>query len=260
MALLPHWPPPPPEPRIGEKDVHVWRASLDCERAVLEHLQTSLTEDERARASRFVFPRDRDRFIAGRGILRSILGQYSRQPAAAVEFTYEPKGKPRLSSHDSNPAVRFSVSHSEGLAVYAFSCGREIGVDVEAIRSNLSNEGIAEQFFSSTELAEFRSLPREQSAEGFFLCWTRKEAYVKALGGGLTIPLDSFDVSLTPGMPETLSSADCGQWTLRSFRPSDGYAGAVVAEGKDWSLHFWDWTSLSIASRDARNTQHGHPR
>jgi 4'-phosphopantetheinyl transferase len=232
-----------PPPRIEEPCVHVWTAYLECEPAVLQRLETTLSPDERARAARFVFPRDRDHFIAGRGILRNIVAQYTRQPAVDLAFTYQAEGKPRLRLRESDPDLRFNVSHSHGVAVYALACDREVGIDVEAVRSDVAAEDIAARFFSAIELAEFRELPFEHRDEGFFLCWTRKEAYVKALGGGLSIPLDSFSVSLTPGMSETLVSADRERWTLRSFRPAAGYVGAVVAEGKDWTLHCRNWPS-----------------
>jgi len=245
MPLSANWSVPPTVPGLADNEVHLWRAFLDSEHTSLQLLEATLADDERVRAARFVFPRDRDRFITRRGILRAILGRYMGRPAAAVELVYESQGKPRLRSSDSDQPIRFNVSHSQGLALYAFSRSREIGIDVEAIRSDVPCEEVAERFFSSTELAEFRSLPPEHRDEGFFLCWTRKEAYGKALGAGLTIPFDAFDVSLTPGMPETLLSADCGRWALRSFQPCRAYAGAVVAEGKDWGLCLWDWSTAS---------------
>ena len=248
-AVAPNWSRSPDTPRCGQDDVHVWRASLDCDPAVLQASDATLSRDERTRASRFVFARDRDRFIAGRGILRSILSQYTGRPEAALEFLYEPAGKPRLDLLDSDPPIRFNVSHSQHVAVYAVSERRELGIDVEAIRPDVIGEDIAERFFSSKELAELRSLPPEQQQEGFFLCWTRKEAYVKALGAGLGISLDSFDVALTPGMPEELVSADSSRWMLRSFQPAEGYAGAIVAEGKDWSIHLWDFDAQSLVQR-----------
>ena len=239
------WTAPPAEPRLPRDEIHLWRASLDSERSLTRRLEAALTDDELARASRFVFPRDRDRFMTGRGILRDILARYLGRPAAAIRFMYEPAGKPRLHLRDGDPLIRFNLSHSHGLAVFAVSHDREVGVDVEANRANVAGDDIAERFFSVRELAELRSLPPDRRDEGFLLCWSRKEAYIKARGAGLGIPLDSFDVSLTPGMPAELSSADDGRWTLGSFRPADGYAGAVVAEGRDWGLRLWDWTSAT---------------
>jgi 4'-phosphopantetheinyl transferase len=233
------WSDAPTEPRLGDGDVHIWRAFLDREHAAPDFWERVLTAQERERASRFVFARDRKHFIAGRGILRAILGLYLRTPAATIELAYGPEGKPTLGGN-ADP-LRFNLSHSQGLAVYAFSRTREIGIDLEAIRSGVTGQEIAEHYFSAKELAELRSLPREQQDEGFFLCWTRKEAYIKARGSGLAIPLDSFDVSLTPGMPVELVADDSARWTLRSFLPAEGYAGAVVAEGRDWEQQLWNW-------------------
>ena len=231
------WAARPGELRLPDNEIHVWRAFLDDERASDHH--AILSEDERARASRFVFPRDRNHFVASRGILRSLIGRYLQRPAETIDFSYNPQGKPRL--RDTGIPIRFNLSHSHGIALYAFSTHRELGIDVEAIRSEFTGEQIAERFFSLKELAELRSVPPEKRHEAFFLCWTRKEAYVKARGGGLGISLDSFEVSLTPGMPETLVSTDSGRWMLRSFQPAALYAGALVAERGDWCLRLWDW-------------------
>ena len=241
MSALPEWSKPLAEPRLEESDVHVWRAFLECESSVLQRLEDSLAPDEKSRAAQFVFVRDRDHFIAARGILRALVGAYVGRSAAQVEFTYEAGGKPGLSLGAAKPPIRFNLSHSHGLAVYAFAHRREVGIDVEAVRPEVAGEEIAERFFSAGELAELRSLPRELRNEGFFLCWTRKEAYIKARGSGIGIPLDSFDVSLTPGQPEVLRSIDSSRWGLRSLRPAPGYLGAVVGEGKDWGLRLWDW-------------------
>jgi 4'-phosphopantetheinyl transferase len=236
-----NWSAAPAEPKLTDDDIHVWRAFLDSARASAAHLEKTLAEDELSRASRFVFERDRGHFVTARSILRSILSRYLRRPAASIVFSYAPEGKPRLHLEDADPPLRFNLSHSNGLAVYAVSRNREIGIDVERIRSGFNGEAIAQRFFSSKELAELRSLPLEQTDEGFFLCWTRKEAYVKARGSGLGISLNSFDVSLRPGLPERLVSADSNRWMLRSFRPADRFVGALVAEGSSLNVRLWSW-------------------
>jgi 4'-phosphopantetheinyl transferase len=207
----------------------------------LQGLEASLAPDEKIRAARFVFQRDRDHFIAARGILRILLGAYVHQPASTLNFTYGLDGKPALRVNEGEPSIHFNLSHSHGLAVYAISNHREVGIDVEAIRPGVAGEEIAGRFFSTSELAELHSLPREFRDEGFHLCWTRKEAYIKATGSGMRNPLNSFDVSLTPGQPELLRCTDSGRWTLRSFQPAPGYVGAVVGEGTDWRLRLWNW-------------------
>jgi 4'-phosphopantetheinyl transferase len=244
MCVSPKWSPRPAELHLADHDVHVWRAFLADEYVQARHLDAVLSDDERARASRFLSPQERDRFISARGILRSLLGQYLQCPAAAVQFTYETAGKPRLRTLDRDPAIRFNVTHSGDLAAYAFTRNREVGVDVEAVRSDGSLDELAERFFSPYELAELRSLPPEVHNEAIVLCWTRKEAYVKARGSALGILLDSFHVSLTPGKPERLVSDDSHRWMLRSFFPADGYVGAVVVEGWDSVLHLLNWASF----------------
>jgi|ERR1041385_1916036 4'-phosphopantetheinyl transferase len=228
---------------LKRDEIHIWRAYLDGKYAARRTWQAELAPDELTRAARFVFPRDRDRFIVRRAILRTIIGEYIQRSPAEVGFVYDPLGKPKLRLNHSDIPLRFNVSHSQGLAVYAFAYDREIGIDIEAIRTDITGEDIAASFFSPKELAEFHSLGPDQRNEAFFLCWTRKEAYVKALGCGLTRPLNSFNVSLTPGMPDRLESADASRWVLRSFQPGDGYAGAVVAERNDCTLRFWDFNA-----------------
>jgi len=235
------WETPPPEFTLGENDIHLWRASLDCEEAVLRRLETSLSAEEKSRAAKFVFAPDRDHFIAARGILRELLARYLEDSPSAVKIAYGKQGKPTLSGPNLDRPLHFNLSHSRGLAVYAFSVRREVGVDLEPIRSDFATDDIAERFFSPAEIKELGSLPPDLKAEGFFQCWTRKEAYIKARGEGLQIPLDSFSVTLTPGEPEQLSSADSARWSLRAFQPAEGYAGAVVGEGNGWELRCWQW-------------------
>jgi 4'-phosphopantetheinyl transferase len=241
-----NWSFPPTKLELAEDEIHLWRASLDLRKEVLDRCASILSQDERLRASRFLFPRDRDHFVAARGILRELLGKYAADSPALVEFQYGERGKPALRAENGKPLVRFNLSHSHGLAVYAFARNRELGIDLEPIRPEFSGEDIAERYFSPQELEEWRRLTPELRAEAFFLCWTRKEAYVKARGEGLQIPLASFSVTLTPGQSETLQSVDSARWRLLSFRPASGYAAALAGEGKDWRLLQWDWRPQEI--------------
>ena len=241
MAVPADWCAAPTAPRSSEQEIHIWRGCLDIDRNTLGRLESTLATDELTRASRFVFSRDRDRFVAGRGILRDILGRYLDCPSSTVGFTYEHAGKPVLALCHSPSPVRFNLSHSQDVAVFAISVNRVVGVDIEAVRTDIARDDVADRCFSIGERVELRSLPPEWQDEGFFLGWTRKEAYVKALGLGLGAPLDGFDVSLTPGLPERLVSPDFRRWILRSFCPADGYVGAVVAEGQELQFRFWDW-------------------
>jgi 4'-phosphopantetheinyl transferase len=226
---------------LPEGDVHVWKARLNFGEAALRHMNNLLSEDEKKRASRFVFQPDRDRFIASRGVLRELLGKYLQMPPAEIAFHYGPRGKPFLPESLENRTVHFNVSHSHDLGLFAFSSRKRVGVDIEFIRHDFGGEEIAERYFSTQELEELRALPMTLREEGFFRCWTRKEAYIKALGDGLLIPLKSFRVSLTPGRPARLESADSSFWTLRSINPDPGYVAALVGEGRGWKLRCMDW-------------------
>ncbi|MCM3900566.1 MAG: 4'-phosphopantetheinyl transferase superfamily protein [Pyrinomonadaceae bacterium] len=244
MAVFSKWSNPPDELQLEHDAIHVWQASLDCDIGTVQRLEASLAPDEKSRAARYAFKRDRDHFIAARGILRTILGAYMHRTVNDLHFTYGPEGKPSLQSIRGEPSIRFNLSHSHSLAVYAFSNCREVGIDVEAIRSDIAESDIAERVFSPRELAELQALAPELQNTGFFLGWTRKEAYIKARGSGMGIPLDSFDVSLTPGQPEVLCSADSSRWKVLSIQPAPGYVGAVVGEGTDWGLRLWDLKKL----------------
>ncbi|MGH9735393.1 MAG: 4'-phosphopantetheinyl transferase family protein [Candidatus Acidiferrales bacterium] len=248
-------------PPLASGEVHIWRASQTVEPPVLSRLHALLDADEKARAERFVFQRDRDRFIVAHGILRQLLAAYIGCAPAEIDFDYGPQGKPSLKPSrfnraettpfnraEENSRVRFNMSHSQGLAVFAFALDRDLGIDVELIRADFGGQDIAQRYFSRDEVAELMSLPPEIRAQAFFLCWSRKEAYIKARGQGLQIPLTSFSVSLTPDAPECLSADDASRWELRSFQPKEDYAGALiteaarssVAEGR-FSLRFFDW-------------------
>ncbi len=235
------WFPAPVGLKLGPDDVHLWRASLDCDRPVLSRLENTLSSDETARANRFVFSPDRNHFVAARGILRELLGAYLMLPPAELKFRYGSYGKPALDTNASDSVLQFNLSHSDGLAFYAFSLGRRLGVDVEQIRPQLAGEDIAKRYFAAREVAELLALPTDVRPQGFFLCWTRKEAYVKAHGAGLSLPLDRFTVSLTPGCAAELQAEDRDQWSIHSVEPAPGYVAAVVAEGKKWQSSCWSW-------------------
>ncbi|MGA2882261.1 MAG: 4'-phosphopantetheinyl transferase superfamily protein [Bryobacteraceae bacterium] len=190
-----------------------------------------LSPDETARAERFHFPQHRQAFVLGRAVLRALLGSYLGIPAAGVRFVYGPQGKPALESDAC--ALRFNASNSGNLAAYVFTTGCEIGIDIEQHRALPDFENIAHRFFSPDEAAELLGLPASEKTAAFFHCWTRKEAYIKAMGGGLAIPLDSFRVTLQPGVAARIVSLGGSDeaargWTLDSFDPAPGYAGAVA--------------------------------
>jgi 4'-phosphopantetheinyl transferase len=223
-------------PELPDNEIHVWRAPLVVAPGELAVLGQVLSSHEKARAERFVFDKDRERFIVAHGTLRRLLGAYLRCAPESICFTYGANGKPSVSTGDPAAGIRFNLSHSGELMLIGISRDREIGIDIEKVRAERAGEEVARRFFSTQEVEELRRLPAELRTEGFFLCWTRKEAYVKALGEGLRFPLDQFRVSLTPGGAAELNSGDQGRWALRSLSPQPGYAGAVVGEGQDWLL------------------------
>jgi 4'-phosphopantetheinyl transferase len=242
------WPSPQMHPALASDEVHIWLAHLNQLEDRAPSFLEILAPDERDRASRFHFEKDRVRFILTRGILRTILARYLQSDAAHLSFDYNAYGKPSLAGRAGDaPALHFNLSHAHELALYAFTLQREVGLDLEFIRHDFDCEEIAARFFSEREVAMLCALPASQRVQGFFNCWTRKEAYVKARGQGLSLPLDSFDVSLVPGRPAALLSVSDGtgetqRWRLQELNPAAGYVAAVVVEGIGWRLRCWQWS------------------
>lgn len=237
------WSSPSSPLRLDHNEVHIWRAFLHLSSKELGSFNTLLAEEERSRAARFILERDQAHYTAAHGILRTLIGAYLKRAPASLRFMQGPQGKPTVVRADSDPPILFNLSHSHDIAVFAVAHNREVGIDTEFMRPYLAGPRIAERYFSPREVSELNSLREEQRIEGFFLCWTRKEAYVKARGLGLQIPLSSFDVSLIPGTAATLRSDDESRWDIEAFSPHAGYVGAVVAEGKDWSARYFEWAS-----------------
>jgi 4'-phosphopantetheinyl transferase len=186
-----------------------------------------------------------------RGALRTILSGYLGVNPTLIAFDYGPQGKPFLAVTASD--IRFNVTHSHELALIAVSRNRELGVDVECVRPFTWKEQTPEHFFSLREVAALRLLPDDIQQSAFFACWTRKEAYIKARGGGLSIPLDGFDVSVEPNEPAALLEVrnDRGEplrWSMVELQPAQGYRGALVAHGKDWHWGYCDWPSSEMRS------------
>lgn len=245
-SLKQTWHPLPASWRLPVTAVHVYAARLDRRPGDQAFLYTLLSADEQERASRFYFDRDRNHYIAARGLLRTLLGRYQGISPAQVHFAYGKNDKPLLdpAHHDSD--LTFNISHSKGVGLLAFGRGRELGVDVEGVRLLDDAEGVAERFFSASENAVFRRVPQAEKGQAFFNCWTRKEAFIKALGEGLSHPLDTFDVTLRPGEPARLLRIDgsetaASRWQLYNLDPYPGYVGAIIAPGQDWTLTCFHW-------------------
>ncbi len=227
---------------IGD-EIHVWHAALDRDEKTLAQLESSLSREEKTRADRFHFANDRNRFVAARGQLRELLGKYLRQAPASLEFSYGKHGKPFLPGETASSELSFNLSHSASLAVYAIAKGRNLGIDVEHVRPESAGEDIARRFFSAREVSDLQSLPAEARVEGFFHCWTRKEAYLKATGMGLQIALDSFAVNLLPDKPVQFLSGVEPHWHLAAYHPAEGYVAAVVYDGAPCSLKYFSFNS-----------------
>jgi 4'-phosphopantetheinyl transferase len=227
--------------QLAEDEVQVWRAELDKFVASEEYWFGLLSADEQERTQRFHSPLLRSRFGIGRGLLRTLLSNYLRVAPESLLFRYSATGKPELDGPLSNSPVRFNLSHSDDLALFAFARDRTIGVDVEKLRPNVDMERIADRFFSKAECVALGALHPVRKSEGFFNCWTRKEAFIKALGEGLSHSLDSFEVSLAPDETAELRVTrpdpdEKNHWWMQAVDAGPDYAAAVVARGRNLRL------------------------
>ncbi len=231
---------------LNPDEVHVWKAGLDRTSFQIQSLRNTLAADEQARADRFYFEKDRAHFIVARGVLRTILGRYLNRAPERLSFLYSSYGKPALAGDSDGAAIRFNLSHSDGIALYAITRNREVGIDIERIRFDLAFAEIAQRIFSAREAATLRTLPTEMQPQAFFRYWTRKEAYIKARGEGLSLPLNQFDVSLVPGESNvTLSTprnpAEVARWSVQELEAVPGYVAAFAVEGHGLRLSCWQW-------------------
>jgi 4'-phosphopantetheinyl transferase len=241
------WAPSPRGPLApGPHQAHVWRVSLRPDEARLARLEAHLSLEERARAARFRFPRDRTAFVAGRGAQREILARYTGVSASAIAYRATAYGKLALDGPAAAAGLRFNVSNSGDLALVAVTLDREVGVDLEVLREMPDGMDIARRFFSAPENEVFAALPAEARDAAFFACWTRKEAYIKAVGEGLSMPLDRFDVAFAPGQPPRLlatrgDESEASRWTMLELHPAPGYVAALVVEGGGCDAVLYDF-------------------
>lgn len=238
------WRSPPASLTLQPADVHVWRFELDFPDPVIDSHFAILSHDERERANRFVFKKDRTQFITVRAAVRRTLGRYLQADPANLQFVYALRGKPSLRPQDNGLELKFNVSHSASIALLALSLSRDVGVDVERIRDDFPGLSIAHQFFSTAEYAALSRVEPALVHEAFFNCWTRKEAFIKAIGDGLSYPLKQFEVSLLPGEPARLLSIDdqpalAARYSLHDLMPRSGYVGALAVAGGGGSILLW---------------------
>jgi 4'-phosphopantetheinyl transferase len=220
------WRIPPAGLSLEKTEVHVWLARLDCEN--IGEGERIISADELARADKFRFEKDRNKFIAGRSVLRRILGAYLQKKPNLLRFAYNQFGKPFLCGENESK-LEFNLSHSGSLALYAFSLNREIGVDIEERNADFIEEGVISLSLSHKETEHFHSLPPDERTLFFFDCWTKKEAYLKAHGCGL---------SLEPNQLETSELNETG-FFFPNLPDIDGFSAALAVEGNNPLLKFW---------------------
>jgi 4'-phosphopantetheinyl transferase len=250
------WKPCVEAPRLGADEIHLWRVRLDQPAEVYRACLDTLTPDESERAGRFHFNRHRQQFVIARGALRSVLGHYLGRPPSQLRFSYSAFGKPEVEGEEGRECLRFNLSHAEGVALIALTRGREVGVDVEVVRQEFPGLEIAENFFSAREVETLRSIPEEARAAAFFLYWTRKEAYIKALGEGLSHPLRQFSVSLGDGESSVLAepegvAPEASVWTVKGLSVGGSHAAAVAFRGPVTNFCFWQWGPALLDKRTA---------
>jgi len=240
------WQPPPAALLLGQDEVHVWHAQLDISPQDLATYQHSLSTDEIARAQRLHNPADQRRFVARRGLLRRLLSNYLQVRPAEIRFSYTAYGQPLLSVRDQRNRLRFSLSHTSDHALFAVSRNRDIGIDIEYLHYLFEYEQIAGSLFAAEEYALLCALPLAQRAKAFFRLWACKEAYIKACGLGLSLPLNTFAVALAPDESARLlyvhKQGGAAHSSLRELQIDEQHAAALAVEGSDWQLRCWQYT------------------
>jgi 4'-phosphopantetheinyl transferase len=248
------WSSPPDQLALEASDVHVWLVSLNQPVAIVNGLLQLVSPDEQAKADRFQFEIDRRRFIVARGCLRTILAGYLGIAPAAIQFSYGNHGKPKLATQTASASqLKFNLAHSGDRAVYAFTLIGEVGVDLERIRPDFDGDEVARRFFSPSEVACLNQFSVAARQQAFFQCWTRKEAFIKAKGLGLSIALDQFDVTLAADEEAALlrtrwDESEAARWSLQEIDVGPDYAAAVAIEAEDWKLSRWCFDEVGWAT------------
>jgi 4'-phosphopantetheinyl transferase len=241
-----NWLPVPDELSLDRGRVHVWRICLEQEGGLLDRFRRTLAPEELDRAGRFRYERLQRHFVASRGFLRYVLARYVAAEPEEIRFVYNYYGKPSLVGERS---LQFNMSHSHELAIVAVTRDAAVGVDVEHIRADFASEEIATRFFSRVEVETFSALQKEERVAAFFRCWARKEAYIKAIGKGLSQPLDGFDVTLTPDEPAALlrrGKEDEMTWSMSDIDVGSDYASALAVEGDPSQISYWKFIGQDL--------------
>ncbi len=263
-AEIIQWPFCPDAVPLAANEIHVWATTLSVASDVLENFSATLSPDEQERAQKFKFEKHRNRYIAGRGALRGILGKYFNVGPAGLRFVYSANGKPTLSGEFAGAGIHFNLAHTEDLALVAVTRIGLVGVDVEAVRPVKNVEELVARFFSPRENELFQKVSDHEKPAAFFNLWTRKEALLKATGEGITRSLSLVEVSFLPGETARLIAVSgdekaAGEWWMRAFSPANGFVGAVAVQwgtfniqhstsniqlgnaGESLSVRCWQW-------------------
>lgn len=239
------WQMPSAQPRLEPGEIHIWRVSLDRERASTRDLFEVLSADEKQKADKYHFEQDRDNFVVARGILRQILGGYLDILPGEIRFSYSRYGKPALDIGMNADGLCFNVSHSNGLALYAVAREQEVGIDIEFVDEGFAIRPVAATCFSPSEMSVLDELPSDRQPAAFFTGWTRKEAYIKAVGEGVSMPLKEITVSLLPEDLQismtTNDRSEARNWCLVTLPFDSDYAAALAVEGSIGKLSCWQW-------------------
>lgn len=238
------WNTPSTDIVLLEKEVHIWRVCLPISIVQESTFWNVLSPEEKKRIHRYQFEHDRNRHLLSRGMLRYLLGHYLNVALEALVFKYSQYGKPSLESPYCKTGLQFNVSHSHNLILLAFCWNHPLGVDIEYMRPLTNADQIAQKYFSSREYAIYLSVSSRHRREAFYNCWTRKEAFIKAIGEGLSYPLDAFDVTVHPDKPAKIlqvqgDTTRAKLWTLNAFNPDSGYKAAAVVIGQSWKFLYW---------------------
>src|SRR5262249_36012578 len=225
-----------PAGSLGSRDVDVWCIPLEVGAHAVNRLVPCLSNAERTKAQRFRTERDSKRYIAARGALRRLLARYLRERDDRIRFRYGPSGKPAVEQPASGTDIHFNVSHSGSVALIALCAHAEIGIDVELVRDISDAAGIVDNFFTREESKRWHALPADHRTKAFYDGWTRKEALVKALGDGLSMALDSFEVPLRPGVNGIIRLPGASAWAIVDVSPFAGYSAALAIPAQQWNV------------------------
>ena len=249
--LYPSFELPPSDLALKAGEIHIWIGELVQPASEFNRFLQTISIDERARAGRFHYQEKENRFIIRHGMLRMILGKYMGVKASELQFHYGKHGKPVINETFGKENIHFNISHSVGVALFAFVRNQQIGVDIEHIRDIPEMDQIVKRYFSEREQVCYRALPRDKRREAFFHYWTSKEAFVKALGEGLSRSLEKIDVTPVPGERNALhiiAGGPCEErgWSIHTIRPTREYAGALAIQSENVTLRSFKWMPTDV--------------